>query len=188
MSIHTKILPYFIATTLYIGCGDKEHDSTTDTTHTDEPSGEPADDTSPPQAPSPFSITISGTDNETLMFDSPTCQIPDAASNINLFWRLASGAHKFVFRIMVRDDYQGTGTYNNTDHNLKVSLQEEAGGQARFYQADTTMGDSATLTLETDEDGYVWGTIEIASMHNGADAITLSPTSFPIWCEASNTN
>ena len=172
-----------------LGCGDK----TTDTSINPEPSNNPQpEDTSDsgidiPDPPSPFTLTISGTDNETLTFDNVTCGVPEAFPKFDMFWRSSSNAHCFVIRVLVNGEYVEEGSYNNTDHSLSVRLQEEAGCQARFYQADLTQGDSITMTIEEDGEGTMWGEVQVESMHNGDASITISPSSFPVWCTPENT-
>ena len=174
---------------LLIACrGDKNEDTAIDTGTqiTSEDSAETGSTT--PEPPEPFQLTISGTDNESLSFDTPTCQIPNAVPNFNLYWRLASGAHKFVLRVFINADYVGAGEYENSTQNISVRLQEEAGGSGRFYQSDLAQGDAVTASIETDDDNNVWGTVSISTMHNGESSISLEPTSFPIWCSQENTN
>ena len=173
-----------------LGCGDKAGD----TSDNPEPMDSPQPDSPPdtgidiPDPPGPFSLSISGTDNETLTFDAPTCQIPEAVPNFKLYWRLSSGAHKFVLRLFINADYQGAGSYDNGSQNISVRLQEEAGGSGRFYQTEAENGDNVSLAIETDEDGMVWGEVSLSSMHNGESSINISPSSFPIWCTPENTN
>jgi hypothetical protein len=172
-----------------LGCSGNEKENieeTGDVTNSSDETGETG--ITIPSPPEPFEITISGTDNETLSFDTPTCQIPEAVPNFNLYWRLSSGAHKFVLRVFINADYEGAGEYDNSTHNISIRLQEEAGGSGRFYQSDLEQGDEVTGTIETDEGDTIWGTINIASMHNSDSSITLQPSSFPVWCSAENTN
>lgn len=148
-----------------------------------------------PEEPAPFTITISGTDNESLVFDSPTCQIPDAAPNVNVYWRNQAGSHKFVLRMMLRNDYDPeVEEYSIANNELSFTLQEEAGGQGRYYVADSTSGDSGTLSLFVYEEiigePTVWGEAVIETMHTPSTgaSITLSPSTIPVWCTPENTN
>ena len=173
-----------------LSCGDSPKETSEDTGEptTADTSSDTEDTDSVPPEPEAFVLSISGSDNESLTFDTPTCQIPDAVPHFNLYWRLSSGGHKFVLRVFINAEYEGTGTYDNSTNNISVRLQEEAGGSGRFYQTEAEKGDVVTATIETNEEGNVWGTIEVATMHNGESSISLSPTNFPIWCTPENTN
>ena len=91
--------------------------------------------------------------------------------------------------MMLRGDYTGPGTYNTADDSLIVTLQEEAGGQGRYYAVDATKGDSASIELKTDpsDRNLVYGTLTVSSLHSTDGQITLSPTEIPVWCDAENT-
>lgn len=166
-----------------LACGDK---------NTVQDSGITEDINTEPQAPvepSPFTLTVSGDHNLTLTFDSPTCQIPEAAPNLNTFWRTSTGAHTFVLRVMLRGDYEGAGTYTLQDNELTVTLQEEAGGEGRYFSVNLDDGHEATVELNTEGRDIVWGTLsasQLASISDGS--ISISPTSIPLWCDADNTN
>ena len=60
-------------------CGNKEQSDTSRDTAT-------AEDTTPTR-PDSITLQTTGVENLSLMFDTPTCQIPSAASNFNTFWR-----------------------------------------------------------------------------------------------------
>ena len=171
-------LPLFIS---LFACGNKEQADTSEDTAM-------VEDTTPTK-PGSIVIETSGVENLSLLFDTPTCQIPSAASNFNTFWRNGTGAHVFVLRIMLRGDYEGPGVYNTTDNSLLVSLQEEAGGQGRYYAIDTAQGDSASIELKTDpsDRNLVYGTLTINALHSTDGAISISPTEIPLWCDAENT-
>ena len=148
-----------------------------------------------PEEPEPFSLTISGSDNETLPFNAPSCQIPDAAPNINIFWREQSGSHKFVLRIMLRNEYDPEiSGYDISTNDLTFTLQEEAGGEGRYYATDPAAGHQGTLSLNVYEEiigePIVWGEADVMTMHNptSGDSITLSPSVIPVWCTQDNTN
>ena len=164
-----------------IACGNKEQSDTSQDT-------EIVEDTTPTR-PDSIVIQTSGVENLSLVFDTPTCQIPSAAPNFNTFWRNGSGAHVFVLRVMLRGDYEGPGVYNTTDNSLLVSLQEEAGGQGRYYAIDTEQGDSASIELKTDpsDRNLIYGTLTVDSLHATDGVISLSPTEIPLWCDAENT-
>ena len=147
-----------------------------------------------PQEPESFSLSITGSTNETLLFDNPTCQIPDAAPNINIYWRNQAGSHAFVFRIMLRNDYDPTvGHYDNENNDLSFTLQEEAGGEGRYFVTDFDVGDQASLDLEVYEEiigqPIIWGNATVETMHNPTSgSISISPSVIPIWCTPENTN
>lgn len=180
-----------ILISLILACGEKDTE--------EEDTQEEIEDTSSeevvPEEPAPFTITISGTDNEQLLFNAPTCQIPDAAPNINIFWRNQASSHKFVLRMMLRSDYDPEIVeYDTTNNDLTFTLQEEAGGEGRYYVTDPNSGDSGTLSLNVYEEiigePTVWGEAAVETMHNptsGAE-ITLSPSTIPVWCTPENTN
>ena len=173
-------LSFWMLTT---ACGDKTESS--DTASMDTSTVE-TDDTGPTE---PDSITIETTGSESLalMFDTPSCQIPSAAPNFNAFWRNGSGAHVFVLRVMLRGEYEGAGTYSTDSNELLVTLQEEAGGQGRYYAVDSEQGDSATIVLNIDDTGIVWGTLNVNSLHSAEGGISMTTTDIPLWCDADNT-
>lgn len=166
-----------------LACGDK--DTVLDSGITEDTTSEEQG----PVEPGPFTLTVTGDQNLTLTFDSPTCQIPDAAPNFNAFWRTSTGAHTFVLRVMLRGDYQGAGTYTLQDNELTVTLQEEAGGEGRYFSVNQDDGHDASVNLQTEGSDIVWGTLnveQLASINDGS--ISISPTSIPLWCDADNTN
>ncbi len=168
-----------LSTFLLTACGAKDQ--------TDTGSEEPIVEDTEPTQPDAITIQTSGSESLSLMFDTPSCQIPSAAPNFNAFWRNGSGAHVFVLRVMIRGDYTGGGTYTSTDSELLVTLQEEAGGQGRYYALDETQGDTASVVLNTDTEGVVWGTLTVNALHNLDSAISISPTEIPLWCDSENT-
>ena len=102
---------------LLLACGDKEQ---TDTSTEDTS----IEDTTPTR-PDSIVLETSGSENLSLIFDNPTCQIPSAAANFNTFWRNGTYiTHVFVLRVMLRGDYVGPGTYDTTNDSLLVTLQK----------------------------------------------------------------
>ena len=171
-----------------MACGNKDTDN--ETTEPDSSPSEPdTQDTGIeiPEPPDTFTLTLIGSDNETLVFDNSTCGIPEAFPKFDMFWRSSTNAHCFVIRVLMNGEYPEDGNYNNTDHSLSIRLQEEAGCQARFYQTDLSKGDSVTMTLEGNGEGTIWGEIQVESMHSDAGQIAISPTTLPIWCTPENT-
>ena len=166
---------------LFTACGDKDQ--------TDTSTEDTAPEDTTPTRPDSIVLETSGSENLSLMFDNPTCQIPSAAANFNTFWRNGTGAHVFVLRVMLRGDYVGPGIYDTTNDSLLVTLQEEAGGQGRYYSVDATQGDSASIELKTDpsDRNLVYGTLTVNSLHSAEGAITISPTEIPLWCDGENT-
>ena len=149
----------------------------------------PPEDTSPqlPEPPEPFTLAVSGEATLSLHFDTATCTIPDGAPNFYAFWRLASGEHKFVLKAELRNIYDGEGSYTQSDGAV-VKLQEEAGGEARFFQTNAAEGDTATISINGIADDVIWGSGNAPSLHSGTGTISLEPASFPIWCTEENTN
>ena len=90
---------------------------------------------------------------------------------------------------MLRGDYEGPGVYNTTDNSLLVSLQEEAGGEGRYYAIDSEQGDFASIELKTDpsDRNLVYGTLTLSSLHATDGVISITPTDIPLWCDADNT-
>ena len=175
---------------LLLACGEKD----TGEEQTQEPEDTGTEELTPVE-PEPFTITISGTDNESLLFNNPTCQIPDAAPNINIFWRNQAGSHKFVFRVMLRNEYDPEiAEYSIANNELSFTLQEEAGGEGRYYVADSNSGASGSLSLQVYEEiigePIVWGEAAVETMQNPSTgaSITLSPSNIPVWCTPENTN
>lgn len=142
-----------------------------------------------PTKPDVITIQTTGSETLSLMFDTPTCQIPSAASNFNAFWRNGTGAHVFVLRVMLRGTYEGPGTYDTDSDSLLVTLQEEAGGQGRYFAIDSAQGDFASIELNTDpsDRNLIYGTLTLESLHSTDGAITISPTEIPLWCDGENT-
>ena len=170
---------------LLIACSGKTADTSTEPSSPDSP----PEDTSPqlPEPPDAFTLNISGEATLSLNFDTPTCTIPDGAPNFYAFWRLASGEHKFVLKAELRNIYDGEGSYTEADGTV-IKLQEEAGGEARFFQTKQDDGDTATVTIEGIADDLIWGSGNAPSLHSGTGNISLEPASFPIWCTEENTN
>lgn len=171
-------LPFLIS---MLACGDKDQVDTS----TEETAVEDAT----PTKPDVITIQTTGSENLSLMFDTPTCQIPSAASNFNAFWRNGTGAHVFVLRVMLRGTYEGPGIYDTDNDSLLVTLQEEAGGQGRYFAIDGAQGDFASIELKTDpsDRNLVYGTLNVESLHSTDGAIAISPTEIPLWCDAENT-
>ena len=170
------MLRFFIIFGL-IGCTGKSRDSADNPSTSDDPQPEDTSDSgiSIPDPPGAFTLTISGTDNETLVFDNVTCGVPEAFPKFDMFWRSNSNAHCFVLRVLLNGEYAETGNYTNAANSLSIRLQEEAGCQARFYQTDLSQGDDVTMTIESNGEGNLWGQVEVASMHSSSGQIAINP-------------
>ena len=172
---------------LMMACGGKDSQENEPDSSPSEPDDTEDSGIEIPDPPGSFTLTISGSDNETLVFDSSTCGIPEAFPKFDMFWRNSSNSHCFVIRVLINGEYVEPGTYSNSEQSLSIRLQEEAGCQARFYQADLSQGDSATMSIEGDGEGTLWGQVQVESMHSSTGQIAISPTAFPVWCTPENT-
>lgn len=161
---------------LLISCTNSKIDSATQDTNT-------TTDTGPvyPTDPSPFTITTSGAASETLIFDEPSCSSPTGSPNMRMFWRNKSNAHVFVLLAEILGDFNGTGTYNNSEFRANIKLQEEAGGQARYFASSDNS--QVEIIYEFSEENFIAGSASVDVMYNGTEELTISPTSFPIWCD-----
>ncbi len=134
----------------------------------------PSDEPSEPTAPEPFVLETSGEDVLQLNFSEPSCSSPQGSTQLRAFWRDPS--HAFVLGLDIMESYTGVGSYTSSELTVRARLQEEAGGEARYYA--TSEGVSADITWA--EEGLVSGTFTVESLSEGA--ILLSPAQFPIWC------
>ena len=165
------------------GCTSK----TIDTAKSDDDTST-VEDTSP-SPPDSFTLSVSGSANLNLMFDTPTCQIPSAAPNFNSFWRTSSGAHVFVLRVMILGSYNGAGDYSSSVEDsraLAVTLQEEAGGEGRYFALDPAQGQSASMEINV-EDSIIYGNLNVSQLSSPNGTIEINPTTIPIWCDEDNT-
>jgi hypothetical protein len=146
-----------------------------------EPSEPAAEDTGP-EDPSPFTVEVNGEENLTLVFDLPDCSSPLGSSNLRTFWRSGSGEHVFVLVAEVLGSYAGEGSYSSDSLTVRTKLQEEAGGQARYFATDTAQGDSALVVIDSADDTNAIGEATAATMHSTTGSIAITPSSFPIYC------
>ena len=167
-------------TLLLLACTQPKTDSANTDTHS---SSDTATDTGSayPTDPSPFTITISGSESETLIFDKPSCASPTGSTNMRMFWRNRSGSHVFVLLAEVLGDFTGEGTYTAPDQRVTVKLQEEAGGQGRYFASNDSS--QTTVTYDIAEENFISGEASITALYNNDLEITLSPSTFPIWCD-----
>lgn len=134
------------------------------------------EETGLPADPTPFTLEISGAASLSLPFDEPTCTNQLGSSNFSLFWRDSTDAHVFVLVAQMLGTYTGPGTYDGSA--VTVKLQEEAGGQGRYFASQD--GDTVAFTIDhVGEDG-AWGQLVFSSLDGGA--ITASPMPVPLWC------
>ena len=138
-----------------------------------------------PADPSPFTLTISGTDSASILFSAGSCQIYPPPSNVNFmqFWRDPS--HNAVLVAEIRGPYTGAGTYDETMSTTRVKLLTEAGSTYNFaYQSDPNMGDTTQIDIAySDPEDVVWGEFTFSGLSGGdGAAITGTPQPLPIWC------
>ncbi len=144
--------------------------------------GDTGSDTLPPD-PTPFTLTITGAADLTLTFDESTCTQPMGSANFSQFWRNAEGEHVFVLTLQLLGTFDGARTYTSADDGARVKLQEEAGGELRYFYNDTDRGDSVEATIEHIDEEQAWGEFSFAGLHDsGGGAIDVSPQPIPIWC------
>jgi hypothetical protein len=146
-----------------------------------------------PENPGAFTLNVTGAYTGSLLFDSPNCTWPYGSSNFRVFWRNSSGDHVFVLVAELLGSFDGAGTYNETEHSARAKLQEEAGGSASYYAADSTQGDTVSITVEyadyddLEDAGVAWGEYTVEGMHDSSGGlIEISPSTVPIWCPTVN--
>jgi len=171
---------------LLIACTGKTTDSSSNQP-TAEPDAPADTGTTLPSQPETFTLVVSGDTNISLSFDAPTCTITDGVPNFYAYWRDSSGTHKFVLKAELRGIYAGEGLYTSADGAI-VKLQEEAGGEARFFQTTTDLPNDPWVEIEGVVDDTVWGTGNASNLSGPNGSISLTPTTFPIWCSEENTN
>ncbi len=140
----------------------------------------------PPSDPTPFQIVITGALEETLSFDQPTCTQQVGSNNFSMIWRDESRSHYFFLAASLLGDLDGTGTYDYSNSSPTFKLQEEAGGQNRYFYVDTAQGDDGSLTLDYLDEEKAWGEFSFTGMHGSTGAITGDPMPVPIWCPSLN--
>ena len=181
---------------LAIGCGTKDTPSESGSPSGsdsgapgDLDGGAPDDDGGPigpedfPDDPSPFELLLS--DGSILNFDLPTCQHFRGSTNFRAFWRDAARSHTYVLTMQVMQTFDGAATYSSADHRVEVKLLEEAPRTgAPTYWTDSSLGDTASLSLDYIDDDLAWGEMEVSGLHNAESsaAIAINPTTLPIWC------
>jgi hypothetical protein len=143
-----------------------------------------------PADPTPFTLSYSGADSGSLVFDEVQCTWPPGSSNLRVGWRNASDEHVFVLLIDLLGVFDGVGSYSSDESsNVRARLQEEAGGSGANFVVDSAQGDLVSITVEgaDQEAGQVWGSFDVATMHDlSGGMISLDPGTFPIWCPSIN--
>lgn len=132
-----------------------------------------------PADPSPFTVTTAGDMSGSLAFDLPSCTAQ--GSNFRMFWRNAAVSHTFVLVAEVLGIYMGADTYTEAEGRVDVKLQEEAGGEGRYF--GSAEGDSVSITVLWDDEGVAWGEFTVSGLGGSDGTITLSPQPLPIWCD-----
>lgn len=166
---------------LFLACtGDKGVDTSESTTDTST-----QEDTGPqyPENPSPFTITVSGVYQQTLIFDEPDCSSPTGSSNMRMFWRNKNDAHVFVLVTEVMGDFTGEGVYSSADVRANVKLQEEAGGSGLYFGSNTDSNITIDYDFYDEENNFISGTATVDTLSGNDGDITISPTPYPLWCD-----
>ena len=138
-----------------------------------------------PPDPTPFTLTVAGATDASIVFDRPTCEIYPRPTWINFrhFWRGTD--HNAVLIVEVLGVYAGPGTYDPGMGTVRAKLQSEAGSPYNFFfQTDTAQGDTLTLVVENADTRHgVWGEFSFSSMHDvNGGSITITPQPVPLWC------
>jgi hypothetical protein len=137
-----------------------------------------------PADPRPITLHVHGFTELTLVFDAPTCGVTQGAPTFRAFWRNGEGEHVFVLVAEVIGLYTGPGSYDSSMGRVDAKLQEEAGGSGAYFATDTT--DTTSITVDGQDDTRAWGEFTVSGMHGGDGAITLDPSTIPIWCPVLN--
>lgn len=172
-----------------LACHGAETDTEVDT-DTDAPVDTDTSDEMPAN-PAPFTLTVTGVADLSLVFDTPTCTV--MGQNFRAFWRNGSGDHAFVLIAETLGHFTEPGTIDQTQSNTRAKLQEEQYGEGIGpFQTDAAQGDTFALNVDhLDPVSYTdvqraWGSFDVGGMHGVDGAITVSPTHLPIWCPAVN--
>jgi hypothetical protein len=138
-----------------------------------------------PPDPTPFTLTVTGATDASIVFNQSTCEIYPRPSWVNFrhFWRGTD--HNAVLIAEVLTVYTGPGTYDQSMGMVRAKLQSEAGSPYNFFfQTDATQGDTFTLVVENADIRHgVWGEFTFSSMHDATGgSITVTPQPVPLWC------
>jgi len=138
-----------------------------------------------PPDPTPFTLTVAGATDASIVFNQSTCSIYPRPSWVNFrhFWRGTD--HNAVLIVEVLGAYTGPGTYDESMGMVRAKLQSEAGSPYDFFfQTDANQGDTLNLVVENADTRHgVWGEVTFSSMHDGTGgSITITPQPVPLWC------
>ena len=184
------LLRLILCSVCFFGCSSDDKDeapentsSATESTTTDtsEAADETDTETSFPAQPAAFTITLSGAENMDLTFNTPSCISQVNSTNLRVFWRDNTNQHAFVLIAELLGGYDGPGNYTASEHNAKIKLQEEAGGQGRYYA--TTADGSTSINVEHHQENELYGSAEASDLEGTNGTLSLSPTSFTLWCD-----
>ncbi len=193
----------WILLSLLLACGDKD-DTTEDEGWTAETTGGTTTETATettggttggttdtgttstaPSDPTPFELTIAGDMSETFTFDQYDCTYPMGSTNLRVFWRDSAQSHYFVLVAELLGTFEGQpGTFTETEHGARVKMQEEAGGENRYFASGE--GDTVEIVVDTIDETSVYGSFSVSAMGGEDGTITLSPQPIPIWCPQLN--
>ena len=123
--------------------------------------------------PQSFTLNVTGASSHTLSFSEHDCS--NNNNQLRSFWR--GSGHVFVLITEIMQGYNGVNTYTTENSTIRVKLQEEAGGNASFYQATT---DDISIHVEYDGLEGVSGKTQISTMEGGT--LQLEPTQFYFGC------
>ena len=140
-----------------------------------------------PENPAPFTIQTTGAESLSLTFNEPSCSSPTGSSNMRVFWRNSSSQHVFVLVAEVLGMYNGEGSYTppspaDPPNRVAIKLQEEAGGQARYYASDENTA-ALEVNFEIVEEERFAGYARVSSIFGSDGELTLEPSEWPLWCD-----
>ena len=179
-----------------VACGDKDDDETgepgsdgadgvdgadgSDGTS----AGDAADGTEPdglPPDPSPFTLEVSGAHTQSIVFNQATCSRPNGSSNLRQFWR--GDGHVFVLKVEIMGTATAAGVYTAVDHDVRATLQEEAGGSGLYFVAGAAETIEVTVDGLDDDADEAWGSWTVSGMSDASGGgVLLSPQPLPVWC------
>lgn len=184
------LLRFLLCSVCFFGCysdtkKEEPENTSSDTESTTTDTGETVDETdtetSSPTRPAAFTLTLSGAENMDLTFNTPSCISQVNSTNLRVFWRDDTNQHAFVLIAELLGGYDGPGDYTASEHNAKIKLQEEAGGQSRYYA--TTADSNTSIRVEHHQENELHGSAEAATLEGTNGTLNLSPASFTLWCD-----
>jgi hypothetical protein len=155
-------------------------DTDTDTdAATDTHDSTPLDDTiALPESPLPVVVTLGGSATGTATFDTLVCSHPPN-NQFQLTYTDSSNAYTWTFRVFVREQFVGRGTY---DTSVQVQLLENFAG-GRYFVGDQTTA-SARVVVDDFGTNGAYGTVSFSALTGDAGDATVSPQPVPFWCDA----